>query len=88
MSCCIESYELSICMCSSIRERGIGAWNGVLNFMATFAILTNCVLFAFASEQMAVYFPQYFGDDAPDPSLSAFYSLRFSLIGVIVCFSC
>lgn len=42
------------------RRLSIGAWRVVMQVQAWLAILTNCVVFAFSSDQVIEYFPSLF----------------------------
>ena len=42
------------------RTANIGTWARVCTFQAWLAILTNCLIFGFSSEQMGEWFPSLF----------------------------
>ena len=42
------------------KSRGIGSWNIVLNTMSFLCVISNIILFAFSSDQIAGFFPSLF----------------------------
>ena len=44
----------------SMRTNNIKSWEVVMEFMSYLAIVTNLMLFSFSSDQIAIFFPEYF----------------------------
>lgn len=64
-----DSFALCLLSQRPVVERAYNihsTWVQILQFMAWFSILSNCYIFAFSSEQMEEWFPQFFNpDDSP-----------------------
>eukprot|EP01083_Nonionella_stella_P179315 636274_1 len=61
-----DSFKLVFLSQRPVVERAYNmhsTWVKILQFMAWFSILTNCYIFAFSSEQMEEWFPQFFNPD-------------------------
>lgn len=56
---------MCVCVC---RSRGIGVWYGVMQSMVFLAILTNCAILGFSSEQLIQWLPYLFTKDGVEDS--------------------
>lgn len=44
----------------SRRAKGIGTWQPIIESMSWLCLLTNCLLFAYSSDQIVAWFPDLF----------------------------
>lgn len=44
----------------SRRAKGIGTWQSIIESMSWLCLLTNCLLFAYSSDQIVTWFPGLF----------------------------
>jgi hypothetical protein len=60
------------------KASGIGIWISVLQFMSVMAVLTNCALIGFTSQQIQLWFPSL----TPSQKIAAIFLFEHVLIGI------